>query len=134
MDRSNYTVDHEFGMLAFEPGLINSSDNIVVTYRYTGFGSGEQGIMTALGFYYDNGPVHAQNLTAYETGLKGHEAPDVGSEETASLKNATSVESAQTSARLMFFMGQRKKKYLPYRMGRIASFAVPAFWSVPRRR
>ena len=78
-------------MLAFEPGLVKSSDRIFVTYRYTGFGSGEQGIMTALGFYYDKGPFYAQNLTAYESGLKGRAAPEVGAENTASLTNATSM-------------------------------------------
>jgi hypothetical protein len=91
LDPKYYTVDYEFGMLTFDPGLIKSSDRIVTTYRYTGFGSGEQGLFTALGFYYENGPFYAQNLTAYETGLKGREAPDVGSEDTAALTNATSV-------------------------------------------
>jgi hypothetical protein len=91
LDPKYYTVDYEFGMLAFDPGLIKSSDEIVATYRYTGFGSGEQGLFTALGFYYENGPFYGQNLTAYETGLKGREAPDVGSEDIAALTNATSV-------------------------------------------
>jgi hypothetical protein len=91
LDQKYYTVEYEFGMLAFDPGLIKSSDRIIATYRYTGFGSGEQGIMTALGIYYANGPFYAQNLTAYESGLKGREAPGVGSEDTAALTNATSV-------------------------------------------
>jgi hypothetical protein len=84
-----YTVDNEFGILDFDEGLIKASDTIEVTYRYTGFGTGEQSLFSAGGFYYENGPVYVQNLTAYETGLKGQEAPEVGDEATAALTNDT---------------------------------------------
>ena len=89
LDPKYYSVEYEFGMLDFQDGLIKTSDRIEVQYRYTGFGTGEQDLFGAGGFYYENGPVYAQNLTAYETGLKGKEAPDVGSESTAALTNDT---------------------------------------------
>jgi hypothetical protein len=91
LDPRYYTVDNEFGILDFEDGLIKPSDTIEVSYRYTGFGSGDQSLFTAGGFYYENGPVYAQNLTAFETGLEGQEAPEVGDESTAALTNDTMV-------------------------------------------
>jgi hypothetical protein len=89
LDPRYYMVDNEFGILDFVDGLIKPSDTIEVSYRYTGFGTGEQSLFTAGGFYYENGPVYAQNLTAFETGLKGQEAPEVGDESTAALTNDT---------------------------------------------
>jgi hypothetical protein len=91
LDPKYYSVEYEFGILNFDDGVIRSSDSIEVRYGYTGFGTGEQSLFTAAGFYYDNGPLYAQNLTAYETGLRGQQAPEVGSEGTASLSNATSL-------------------------------------------
>ncbi|MGQ9616110.1 MAG: hypothetical protein ACUVWJ_06865 [Spirochaetota bacterium] len=91
LDSQYYTVDYDFGILTFSEGVINPSTDIVVTYRYTGFGGGERSIFTALGVGYENGFLRARNLTSFQTALMGREAPEVGGEGSRVLVNSTEV-------------------------------------------
>ena len=91
VDASLYTVDYDFGILTLEEGVVRPSSSLIISYRYTGFGGGDQSFLSAFGVGYDTGLLRARNLTAYETPFRGREAPAVGEEGPAVLSNSTEV-------------------------------------------
>jgi hypothetical protein len=87
-----YSVEYDIGFLTFSPGIVKPSDTIVIDYRYTAFGAGDQSLFSAFGLYYENGFFYAQNLTAYDTVIKGRQAPEIGSEGSSVLANSTEAQ------------------------------------------
>jgi len=91
LDPQYYTVDYELGFVTFSEGVIKPSSAVVIHYRYTTLGSGDTSLFSAIGLTYDAGPFLARNVTAYETGTKGREAPEVGKEPSSALVNSTEM-------------------------------------------
>jgi hypothetical protein len=87
-----YSVDHDLGFVYFEPGVVGPASSVVVDYRYTGLGGGQQSLMGAVGVGYETGVLSLYNLTGYRTGLGGQEAPDAGDEPSGALVNATELD------------------------------------------
>ena len=91
LDQSFYEVDHALGFLTFDEGVINESSDIVITYKYSPFGSGDKHLLAALGIGYDQGRFRAKNLTSFQTSLQGQEAPDAGTELPRTFQNSTEL-------------------------------------------
>ncbi len=91
LDPKYYDIDYTFGIITFKEGIINPSSDIDITYKYTPFGGGDKDIFTALGITYEGDILRARNLLAYQTALKGNEAPEIGSEGKSVLKNSTKL-------------------------------------------
>jgi len=89
LDPQYYTVDYDLGFVTFSEGVIKPSSAVAIHYRYTMLGSGDMSLFSAIGLTYDAGPFLARNVTAYETGVKGREAPEVGKEPSSALVNST---------------------------------------------
>jgi len=91
LDPRYYTVDYDLGFVTFSEGVIKPSSSVVIHYRYTTLGSGDTSLFSAVGLTYDAGPFLARNVTAYETGVRGREAPEVGKEPSSALVNSTQM-------------------------------------------
>jgi hypothetical protein len=89
LDPSKYDVDSAMGVVTFDTGVIDSSSDIVMTYKYNPFGGGDKRLFGALGVTYDAGPLRVKNLSSFRTGLPGQEAPEAGTELPREFKNAT---------------------------------------------
>jgi hypothetical protein len=91
LESKYYDVDHAFGIVTFEQGVINPSSNIEFAYKYTPFGGGDRDILAAAGVKYEGERFRAKNLTSFKTAIMGEEAPDIESERKSVVKNATAV-------------------------------------------
>jgi hypothetical protein len=89
LDPAFYDVDHDFGIISFSEGVITPASDIEITYKYNPFGEGDKSLFTALGLAYEGNFYRVQNLTSYRGGLKGKEAPEVGSEPSREIVNST---------------------------------------------
>jgi hypothetical protein len=89
LDPSKYDVDSAMGVVTFDTGVIDSSSDIVMTYKHNPFGGGDKRLFGALGVTYDAGPLRVKNLSAFKTGFPGQEAPEAGAELPREFKNTT---------------------------------------------
>ncbi|MFW6138401.1 MAG: hypothetical protein ACOC7U_04425, partial [Spirochaetota bacterium] len=91
IDPADYTVDYNFGIITFEQGVISPSSDVDITYRYSPYGGAQKSLFSALGLTFDNDYFKVHTLTGFDTAIKGQQAPEVGAEGPASLKNSTEV-------------------------------------------
>jgi hypothetical protein len=96
LDPSNYEVDNEFGIITFNKNVITPASDIVITYKYNLFGEGDKSLFAALGLSYEGPFYRLRNLTSFRGGIRGQEAPEVGSEPSRRVVNSTEF-SASTS-------------------------------------